>query len=56
VLVVPCVGFVLAFTSVVKSKSFQRFTNVGRIRGFGAKDYQKSSMLIVLFGFMAWLN
>jgi hypothetical protein len=53
VLVVPCVGFVLALTSVVKSKSLQIFTNVRCRRGlFGPGDYDKSSKLFVLFGIM----
>ncbi len=57
VLVVPCIGFVLAFTGVVKSESLSRFTNVGHKGGLpGPKDYEKSSKLIVLFGFMPWLN
>jgi len=57
VLVAPCVGFVLGFIGVVKSKSLPIFINVGQRRGLlGPKDYEKLSRLIVLFGFMPWLN
>jgi hypothetical protein len=52
VLVAPCVGFVLAFTGVVKSKSLPRFTNVGHKRGLlGPKDCEKSSKLI----YVVWI-
>jgi hypothetical protein len=53
VLIVPCVGFMLGFIGVVKSKSLPRFTNIGWKRGlFGPKDFEKSFRLIVLSRFM----
>ncbi len=54
---VACVGFVLPFIGVVKPESLPRFTNVRRRGGLhGPKDCEKSSKLIVLSGFMPWLN
>jgi len=57
VLVAPCVGFVLTIIGFVKLESLPRFINEG-CKGalFGPKDYEKSSRLIALSGFMPWLN
>jgi hypothetical protein len=51
VLIVPYVGFVLVFTSVINSWSLLRFTNAEEDYLIQI-DYEKSCRLTMLFGFM----